>query len=40
MRVLHERDAAWPALDYAASRDTLATRRLWSQTVGEALGGS
>jgi Family of unknown function (DUF5996) len=27
--------AAWPALDYAKSRDTLATLQLWTQIVGK-----
>ncbi len=35
MRSLHDRDAAWPALDHAASRDTLATLQLWAQIVGK-----
>src|SRR4051794_13705003 len=25
----------WPALDYASSRDTLATLQLWTQIVGK-----
>ena len=27
--------AAWPALDYPTSRDTLATLQLWTQIVGK-----
>jgi len=35
MPAVDEHDAAWPALDYAALRDTLATLQLWSQIVGK-----
>ena len=35
MSTLHDRDLAWPALDYAASRETMATLQLWSQIVGK-----
>ena len=35
MSTLHDRDLAWPALDYAASRETRATLQLWSQIVGK-----
>lgn len=32
---LGERSKAWPSLDYAGSRDTLATLQLWAQIVGK-----
>jgi hypothetical protein len=35
MRAVDKHDAAWPALEHAALRDTLATLQLWSQIVGK-----
>lgn len=35
MSASSDRNAAWPELDYAGLRDTLATLQLWTQIVGK-----